>query len=287
MNPMSEIGLIVARELRKNLRSAKGIVLLILSLLGGTVVALLIVAVYQHELGEIASKLSASPDQLREAQRAGQEKLFTEAFNDATTGRYLSTAPIPLVAMLVLSVWLAPLLIALAGFDAISGEVQYRAVRFWTVRTRRSSYFIGKFLGTWCAVSVITFFMNAFMWGVTIARGSFGAGETLSWGLRFWLISVPISAAWCGIATLVGSLFRTPILGLLTTFVAFFVVWFFGWAIARKFDVDWLGRLYPNNYDTWLMSAHPERVLAAIGICLLFAAVPLAAGTLLFRQRDV
>ena len=277
MNPLHEIGLIVARELRKNLRSAKGIVLLLLSLLGGTGIALLIVAYFQAELANVP----------REELRAAQDDLFTRAYNDPAMGHYLGGAPLALVVMLFLSVWLAPLLVALAGFDGISGEVQSRAVRFWTVRVRRSSYFVGKFVGIWAVVSIITLLMNMFMWGVSIGRGAYGVGDTISWGVRFWLVSLPLSAIWCGIATFVASLFRTPILGLLTTFVTFFVLWFLGWAIAHKPEIAWLGYIYPNHYDFWLMSPRPERVGAGLGICFLFAALPVAAGTLLFRQRDV
>ncbi len=277
MNPLQEIGLIVARELRKNLRSAKGIVLLLLSLLGGTAIALLIVSAFQNELGNVPA----------EALREAQSGLFLRLYKDPDMAEYLSRAPLALVVMLMLSVWLAPMLVALAGFDGISGEVQNRTVRFWTVRVRRHSYFIGKFLGIWVAVSIITLLMNMFMWAVSIGRGAYGVGDTLSWGIRFWLVSLPLSAVWCGIATFIASLFRTPILGLLTTFVSFFVIWFFGWAIARRFEVEWLKYLYPNHYDTWLMSPHPERVAAGLALCVLFAALPVAAGVMIFRQRDV
>ena len=281
MNPMNEIGLIVARELRKNLRSAKGIVLLILSLLGGTLIALVIVWFFQKQLQRLPAGVTA------EQLRVGQDEIFTELYGDPVMGHYLGGAPLPLVAMLFLSVWLAPALIALAGFDAISGEVQNRTVRYWTVRVRRTSYFFGKFLGIFCAVSVITFLMNALMWAVTIARGSYGAGDVLSWGIRFWLVSLPISMAWCGIATFIGSLFRTPILGLLTTFVTFFVFWFIGFFLPHWEALRWLQFGYPNFYDGWLMSPHPERIAGALAVCMAIAALPLAAGTMLFRRRDV
>src|SRR5271170_3011135 len=61
MSPAAEVSLVVQRELRKNVRSAKGVVLLGLSLLGGVIVALVLafVAAQEHEM--IAEKLSSLP----------------------------------------------------------------------------------------------------------------------------------------------------------------------------------------------------------------------------------
>jgi hypothetical protein len=47
VSPISEVRFVAQRELRKSFRSAKGIVLLVLSLLGGTAVTLLLAWVQQ------------------------------------------------------------------------------------------------------------------------------------------------------------------------------------------------------------------------------------------------
>ena len=276
MNPLQEIRFVVLRELRKNLRSIKGIVLTALSLLGGPLVAYFVVKKIHHELAGVA---------LADLQ-AQQEEVYTKAFNDAVTGHYLSTMPPALVIMFILSIWLAPLLIALSSFDAVSGEVQHRTVRFWTVRTRRSSYFVGKFLGAWATIALITFAMHALMWIVAIGQGE-GAGAVLSWGLRFWLVSLPISAVWCAIATFVASLVRTPVLSLLLTLGAFFVIWFFGLVIARGAEVSWLSYVYPNSYDILLLSPRIEKVGTAFGVCLGASAALIAVGAVLFQRRDI
>ena len=39
-----------------------------------------------------------------------------------------------------------------------------RRVRYWTLRTRRASYFVGKWLGLWATVSAVTFAMHALIW---------------------------------------------------------------------------------------------------------------------------
>ncbi len=276
MNPLNEIGLVVRRELRKNLRSVKGVVLTLLSILGGTGTAALIVQYFHRKFSQVSA----------EEIRIGQQELFTEIYKDPVMGSYMSTAPLSLVIMLELTIWLAPLLIALSSFDAISGDIQHRTVRYWTVRTRRVSYYVGKFFGVWATVSAITLAMDLCMWIVAVVKGE-ALGATMSWGVRFWLVSLPISAVWCAIATLVGSLFRTPIMALLVTLSTFFAVWLFGFAIGRGADIHWMTYIYPNRYDAMLLSPRIENAGAGLGICAGFAAMLTAAGIALFQRRDI
>lgn len=286
MKPIQEIGLIVARELKKNLRGVKGIILTSLSLLGGTAVALLLANVFKR------GTEGADPAMIREAQKAH----FTESFRDADMGAYLADAPFSLVKMLTLAVWLAPALIWLAGFDAIAGEVQHRTIRYWSVRTRRFSYYLGKFLGLWATVGVMTFAMHLLMWIVTISQGA-SVGNVLSWGFRLWLVSVPIVGAWCGIAVLVGSLFRTPITSLLVVGFTFFGVFVLGafvplildaYAHPDKSDAAAIMRgFYPNGYDVYLLSPKIERVAIGLAACFGFAGLPTALGAYLLDKKDV
>lgn len=279
MDVFSEVGAVVGRELRRTFRSAKGIVLLILALLGGTGVTLALVKLEQFQkdkLGDVPT------EQLRDARQAA----LTEAFGDPEMGRYLADAPAILLALLVLTVWLGPMLIALMGFDSISADLQHKTVRFWTVRIRRPSYFVGKVLGLWSVVSIVTLTMSVLTWLITVARGEAPLGEALSWGVRFWFASLPISAAWCGLATLVSSQFKTPILSLLVIFAAFFGVWL-TYVIGGLSGATALTYVYPNSYDSWLISPKLDRSLGGAGICLAMGALCTAAGTMLFVRRDV
>jgi ABC-type transport system involved in multi-copper enzyme maturation permease subunit len=276
MNPLSEISLVLQRELRKNVRSIKGLVLAALSLVGGPLVAYFVVRKIHDELaGVTALELQQS-----------QEDVYTKAFNDAVMGHYLSTSPPALVIMFILSIWLAPMLIALSSFDAVSGDVQHRTVRFWTVRPRRASYFVGKFLGAWATIGLITLCMHALMWIVAIGQGE-SAGTVISWGIRFWLVSLPISAMWCAVASFVASLVRTPVLSLLLTLGTFFGIWFFGFLIARGFKVEWMAYVYPNSYDILLLSPYVHKVATALGVCLGTSAALTAIGATLFQRRDI
>ena len=278
MNPFVETRHIIQRELRKNLRSVKGIALAVLTLLGGSSIALLI-AKYndfkREEMGQI------SPEELHMLREKALARLYEE-----DTAKWLADAPEVLLALLSFTVWLAPLLIALMGFDAISPDIQHRTVRYWTIRSRPWSYFLGKWAGLWATVSIVTLAMDAIIWGVCVVRGEADVATTLSWGVRFWLTSLPLSAIWCSIAVLISSLFRVPMVALLVTFATFFTLWVV-YLIANVAHLDPLLYLYPNHYDHLMLDPKAYRfgtgVLASFGMTALFV----AGGSALFARRDV
>ena len=279
MNPLLETGLIVQRELRKNFRSVKGIILTAMSLLGGLALALVLHKIRELEKPKV-EEMGA------EAVRAMREVVLGKYFNDDDIGKYMVDAPQALFVLLIATIWLAPLLVALLGFDSVSSDIQHRSIRYWTVRSRRASYFVGKFAGLWVTVSAITLAISIFIWVLLVARGDETFGTTLSWGLRLWLVTLPIGAAWCGIATLVGSLFRSPILALLTTFGVFFIIWVM-YAIGAVSEIAPLKFAYPNYYQELLLSTHPERAWGGFGGLLGLAAATVGLGSFLLGRRDV
>ncbi len=279
MSPAAEVALVAQRELRKNVRSAKGIVLLALSLLGGVVVAF-VLAWFEKVKRE---KLASLPP---EAEAEAQRQIITMlGEGDEALGDALAKAPGALLGAAKATVWFGPALVALLGFDSISGEIQHRTVRFWTVRSRRVSFYVGKVLGLWAVVSALTLLVHALIWAIVISRGE-TPGLVIEWGPRLWAVTLPISLLWCAIAQLVASQFRAPILSLLVTFGAFFVLWI-GFVLGASGRVPPLLYLYPNVYDMWLLHPHPDRLFEGLGICLLSAAVYIAAGSAVFAQRDV
>jgi ABC-type transport system involved in multi-copper enzyme maturation permease subunit len=279
VSPLSEVRFVAQRELRKSFRSAKGIVLLILSLLGGTAVTLLLAWVQQLKREKLAG---ITP----EAMEAARESAMTEAFGDPATGKMLAHTPEVLLAVFFITIWLTPLLISLLGFDNVSGDLQHKTVRYWTLRTRRASYMIGKWLGVWTTVSAITLTMHAVIWVVCIVRGEAPAATALGWGLRLWVITLPISAVWCAITTFVSSLFKTPILALLATFAVFFVLWV-TFLLGLRFDVRALTYVYPNTYDGFLINTRVDRWMTGLAACIGMTALYVAASSYIFTKRDV
>ncbi|MBS2017554.1 MAG: ABC transporter permease [Deltaproteobacteria bacterium] len=279
MSPLTEIRHVATRELTKSFRSAKGIVLLVLSLLGGTGATLLIVKAQQLKREKLAA---LDPSHLKDL----REEAATQIFGDPATGKSLAEAPEVLIAVLLLTVWLTPLVISLLAFDSVSGDMQHKAVRYWTLRTRRSSYFIGKWAGVFASVSALTFAMHAIIWILCIVRGEAAAGTALGWGLRFWLVTLPISAVWCGLSTFVSSLFKSPIISLLVTFASFFVLWLL-WMIGQVTHADALMYVYPNFYDALLVHPQINKAMTGLAACLGMVGLYVGAGSFLFMKRDV
>jgi ABC-type transport system involved in multi-copper enzyme maturation permease subunit len=276
VNPVTEVGLIAQRELRRNFRSAKGVVMAVLTLLGGLGITLIRLKVEQLNAGKF------TPEDVQQVQELSLVKLYGEEM-----GHYLAVVPPMLLGLLVLTVWLGPFLVAVLGFDAIAGEMQHRTVRYFTMRSRRASYFIGKTVGLWLVVSTITFVLHSLVWILAVTRGGVSANIGFGWGFHLWLITLPISAAWCGFATLIGSQFRSPILALLVTFASFFVMWVLGLIGMVSDSVHWLGYIYPNTFEDWLLSPHADRVSQGAAICLALGISTAAAGAVLFTRKDV
>ena len=282
MNPVLEVSLIAQRELRRNFRSAKGVVMAVLTLLGGIAIVLLRMKVDQLNDG------SFSADDVQKV----QEGLLVKEYGEEM-GQYLANVPPTLLLLMAASIWLCPLLVSVLGFDSIAAEMQHRTVRYFTMRSRRASYYIGKTLGLWLVVSIITFVLHLLVWLLLVTRGGVSSGLGFGWGFHLWAITLPISAAWCAFATLIGSQFRSPILALMVMFAVFFVLFVFGLigTVAEKTDgaawARWIGYVYPNNFRDWLISPNMNRVAEGASICLAWCAAATAAGAVLFTRKDV
>jgi ABC-type transport system involved in multi-copper enzyme maturation permease subunit len=264
MSPVAEVALVAARELRKNLRSAKGLVLLALSLLGG-VLAALFLAYVGHQAQTQAAAQGIDP---------AEAAKLTPAL----------IAMVGLVRILGITVWLTPLLAALLGFDGVAGELQHRSVRYWTVRTRRGSYYVGKVVGLWSVVSMVTLAMDVLVWLVFVIKDS-SANEVMKTGPMLWLISLPIAFVWCALTTLLSSLFKTPTLALLVTFAVFFALWVV-WAAGAATQTVALQYAYPNFYEDWMLG-DAKHIAGGVGILAAFGAAYTGAGAMVFARRDV
>ena len=272
------------------MRSLKGIALGVITLLGALVSALVCVSIEGNDRAQAAAANEVYADLKRQA--------VEKATGDAALASYVASAPSSLLAFLKITIWLAPLLVALVGFDGVAGELQNRTVRYWTVRTRRSSYFAGKLLGLWAVVALVMLVIHLLADGVALARGYVTAGELFTWGLRFWLVGVLIAGAWMAIATLISSSFRAPVTALMTTFVVFFGLWLCGSVAFASRTMKtlstgvavappWYEYLYPNAYDSMLLSPDSGKVLTAVVVLVGFVGVVIVGGSALFQRRDV
>jgi ABC-type transport system involved in multi-copper enzyme maturation permease subunit len=308
VSPLTETRLVAARELQRSIRSAKGIALGVLTLIGAVVASFLSVWIEGGYRARATAETAAAFIELK------RQALTVMSGDPQFADHYAASVPISLFIFLKITVWLSPLLVALLGFDSISGDLQHRTIRFWTVRARRSSLFIGKGLALWLLVGIVAFALNLVSGTVALARGYVTFTDLVAWGTRFWFVVFVIAGAWAAIATLVSSCFRAPIVALLTTLATFFVLWLagigaFGSRLCGSTDgamptsmpplmgapmaaspltrMAWYEFFYPNAYDALLLSPEWGRVVSGVGILLAFVVVVTVAGCALLQRRDV
>jgi ABC-type transport system involved in multi-copper enzyme maturation permease subunit len=294
LNPAVEIRLLVGREMRRSVRSAKGIILGVVTLLGAVATSFVLAGI------EGAGRHTATGGALTTQEFIElQRQTIEQQTGNAALAAQAVSMPLTLKAFLDVTVLLTPFLIALLGFDAVSGELQHRSVRFWTVRSRRSSFFVGKLLGLWGLVALVTLVIQTIVGILARSKGYVTTPDLFSWGLRFWLVAVAIAGAWAALATLISSLFRTPVLALLTTSATFFVLWVLGTAAdysrlrtsielgAIDTSTRWYEYVYPNAYKSLLLAQDGHDVLRGAALLLAFAACAAVGGAVLFERRDL
>jgi ABC-type transport system involved in multi-copper enzyme maturation permease subunit len=279
MSLWEEIRLVAQHELRKNLRSTKGIVMFVLFVLGGALPILLQVWVQRLGLDKM------TPEQRH---RLYEEGLLRAYRGDHEMVSYLSHCP-PLLYFLLSGTQLfLPLLCLVIGFDQISGDVQHRSIRYLVGRVNRSSLVIGKALGIWGVLGVMVFVLHVVVWIMLLATGDDGAGVTFSWGFRIWAFSIATASASVGLASLVSSWFKVPILSL---FVGLGVA--FGLFIARLIvlaigdSADFAKWIFPATYETFMVKPEALTALGGCAACVAWGAVMVALAAVIVQRKDV
>jgi len=296
LNAATEIGLLVTRELRRSVRSLKGVILGIITLVGAILTSIMVVWIQGNDMAA-----AGGSEALAEANR----QMIEKHTGDAGLAAQIASMPESLRTFLDITIWLGPLLIALLGFDVVAGELQHKAVRFWAVRSRRWSYFAGKVLGLWLLVGLVTLVLNLIVGTVALVKGYVSAGDLLRWGTRFWFVAFVIAGAWAALATLISSFYKQPIAALLTTFGVFFLLWLasvVGAALRTKEAIEkaresleapvlpgmhWYEYLYPNSFEQMLLSPDGSKVMTAVAVLLGFIVVAIAGGSFVFSRRDI
>ncbi len=291
MNPAAEIFLVWQRELRRSFRSVKGVLLTLFAVLGGLGVTMLAYWVFTKiiagNLAEAGINVAYGSPEWQDLKKKGLEKAL-----GAEQGAFFAQMPEALLAMFQITVWLTPLLVALMSFDAISAEMQHRTLRYWSVRCRKESLFLGKALGQWSVVAIVWLILDLVVVILTVARGQGSIGTCLSFGIRLWLFTLPTALVWSAWATFVSSFFKSPPLALFSILGLFFVL-FVARAVntlmvaAEVVSVRPFAYLYPNEYSDMMLSVRAGEFMKGLLPCLGYAAVLLGLGSWVFRRREV
>lgn len=286
MAVQQEVGFVALREIRKNLRSTKGIAMFVLFFLGGAVPS---VAQVLIERAQQDAQLDGLSD---EAKRQILEKALLTAYGGSEAiAKYLVECPAVLLFLFQGTLVFLPLLTLLVGFDQIAGDIQHRTIRYVAGRAYRHSIVAGKALGVWAVVAVMVLVLHLTVWIVMLIQSSYPPMVTLSWGLRIWLFSVTYAAAYVGLTCLVSSFFKTPILALFIGAGIGFGIWLARLIVlvisqrAESFEIaSWV---FPATYENLMVSPDPLRAIGGCALAIAWGSVCVALATLIVRRRDI
>ena len=192
MSPAAEVVLVAQRELRKNVRSAKGIALLVLSLLGGVVVAL-VLAWFEKLQARKARRSPAGGRGRGPAADHPPARRRRQALGDA-----LSKAPGALLGALKVTIWFGPLLVRAPRLRCHLGRAAVPNA-FATGRSARAALLSTSArcsgYGRSSRRSRSSFRCSS---GGSSSHAARPTGAVVEWGPRLWAVTLPISLVWCG-----------------------------------------------------------------------------------------
>jgi len=288
LSPFPELWTVTRAELRRTVRSARALLLLLVygtfTVLAGLVVAALTRGIEQQ----------LDPTAAVQA-RSGLLALLVGGDEGAL--RALSGLPILVPLVFRLTLVFLPLYVALLGFDQLSSEVGSRSVRYLVVRSRRSSIVLGKFAAQALVLAVL---VGVVVGGLFLAAGLRADLEDpagyAAMAARFWGAGMTLALAYLALTTLASSITSTPAGSLFTNLGFLLAFWALDLIGSRAEighrmtgqpswgePVKWLS---PSAYASGLLGPSSSTVTSMVAY-LCFAAVFLAAAWAAFRVRDV
>ncbi|MBI3183580.1 MAG: ABC transporter permease subunit [Myxococcales bacterium] len=307
MEGLKEISVVWSAELGRALRSSRIAVLLALYVL-----FTLFSGLWVHGCSaSISAQAEAQAKMLEErgvpreeidaaAAKAGEKakkELIRTLFSDdeALTEALLAT-PLQLLIIFKLGLFFLPLFAALLGFDRLSGDIGPKTMRYFAVRSRRSSVLYGKFMAQVVLMGALMLIVDSLLclYGLATQEG-FSAGELLLTLGKLWSSSVVFSLAYVALTTLCSSLTRLSAASLMWNLLALFLVWLAGFlgdppsvGGMPMFD-PWPVLKYASVWYFRTDLLHPDlgKLGAAVLAHLGYAALFLGLAHLALRRRDL
>ncbi|RKH50914.1 ABC transporter permease [Corallococcus sp. AB049A] len=295
LDGLKEILVIWAAELRRAVRSGRAIVLLGLYSMFSALVLLVVGFVTRELQSQLNAGLPGStmdPDMA--AQAADQMHRGVLGFltsNDSAMMEALAHVPIVVLIVYKITLFFLPAYIALMGFDQVSGEVGPRSMRYLTVRARRSSVLLGKFLSqATLLVGLVLIIDLAIFIYARILNADFAFGVLVLNLLKFWSATIVFSLAYVALTSFCSSLFRNPAVSLVFNFILLFVFWLMdsvGQAVSEQNVLRFLRYLSPSHYSGNLLHPKLAEFATSGAAYAAFAAVFLFGAYGVLRARDL
>ncbi len=295
LDGLKETLVIWGAELRRAVRSGRALVLLGLYSMFSALVLMVVgwlASEIRAAVGKQLESAGADADakaQVGEEMRKGVLGFLTS--DDSAMMEALAQVPLEVLVVFKITLFFLPAYVALMGFDQLSGEVGPRSMRYLTVRARRSSVLLGKFLSQAALlVGLVLLIDLAIFIYARVANPDFGFADVVLNLIKFWLAAIVFSLAYVSLTTLCSSLFRSPAVSLVFNFIMLFVFWLMdtiGRASGDDGNLRFLRYLSPSYYADNLL--HPKLAeFGASGAAYAgFATVFLLGAYAVLRARDL
>lgn len=201
--------------------------------------------------------------------------------------------PTLVVVVFYLGIFFLPAYVALMGFDQLSGEVGPRSMRYLTVRARRSSVLLGKFLAQTTILLTLVLGLDlilcVYAW---VSTPGFGFGAFALNLVRFWVGTFVFALAFLALTALCSSITSNPAVSLVTNFIcimAAFGLWWAGLWFGRGegHPLEYIRYLSPMNYCTKLLDPEALQFGASALAYVVFALLFLGGAYTALRTRDL
>lgn len=295
MNVLNETAVIWSAECRRTLRSPRVLALLGLYSMFSLLVLFVVGGVTRALREQLDTQIAQAGADATAATQVTEE--FRKGFLGFLVGGdqalMEALAQVPLVVLVVFKVTLffLPLYIALMGFDQVSGEVGPRSIRYLTVRARRLSLLLGRFLSQATVllglVLIIDLGIFLYAW---LATADFTFAAFALNLLKFWLATMVFSLSYLALTTLCSSLFRSPALSLIINIFVLFGFWLINLAgsfASQGSPVVLVSLLSPSHYANGLL--HPGLLEFSVSTMayVVFTLLFLGGAIVILRERDL
>lgn len=193
-----------------------------------------------------------------------------------------ATAMIDIPVQAVLTFWtaalFAPLLCLLVAYDCTAADVQSGRIRFLTVRCRRSSLVIGRWLSRTCLAGAVVLVVTLGVYVLMLARGETLPPDAWRHFLRYGLMAAAITPCWIGVAALASTVASTARGALMLSLLGMV-----GLTIAGATET--LGQASPTFYKAFLYA--PSTWATGVAAYAGFAALFVALAALRLTRRDI
>jgi ABC-2 type transport system permease protein len=225
-----------------------------------------------------------SPAAIQEAVTQGVLEMMIE---DPQQAAFLGAIPLLVLFFFWANRTFLPWLAALIGFDSVGREIEAGTVRYYTLRTRRSSLVLGRYLSNAALIVLLTALTHLLIFGFgAVFIEGFARMSAAGHLTRLWLLVVPVALAWLAFMLCLSTLLR-PYQALLVGVAAILGTAMAGWITRFSETLAPLRWVLPGEYGGLLLSHRMSDQLVGAGVFLGVAMVFVSLAVATLERRDV